>query len=66
MRRLSVLAGAVAAALAVLLARRRGAQRRDRVDLYYDDGSMVSLEGRSPESDRLLTLARETLSAARP
>jgi hypothetical protein len=65
MRRLSVLTAALAAAAAVVLARRRSAQRRERVDLYYDDGSMVSLEGRTAESERLLDLARQTLAVAR-
>ena len=47
------------------LFRRGSAGRRERVDLYYDDGSMVSLGDGSPESGRLLELARETLRTAR-
>jgi hypothetical protein len=46
------------------LIRRRTAQR-ERVDLYYEDGSMVSLSNGSPEAERLLPLARELLRAAR-
>ena len=46
------------------LIRRRTAQR-ERVDLYYEDGSMVSLSNGSPEAERLLPLARELLRGAR-
>jgi hypothetical protein len=44
----------------LLLARRRGAQL-ERVHLYYDDGSMVTLEHSAPEAERLLALARAAL-----
>ena len=47
------------------LYRRRAARRRERVDLYYDDGSMVSHTEGSPGSERLLPLARDVLNAAR-
>jgi hypothetical protein len=48
-----------------VLYRRRLAQRRSRVDLYYESGSMISLDEGSPAAERLLPLARETLQAAR-
>ena len=41
--------------------RRRAA--RERVDLYFEDGSMVSLADGSPEADALLR-SRATLLAA--
>ncbi len=44
--------------------RRRGI-RSERVDLYYEDGSMVSLSNGSPDAERLLPLARELLRRAR-
>jgi hypothetical protein len=44
--------------------RRRAATRRERIDLYYEDGSMISLDEGSPAAGRLLPLARETLRAA--
>jgi hypothetical protein len=44
----------------VYLARRRE-ERRERVHLYYDDGSMVTLEHGAPEADRLLAVARAAL-----
>ena len=51
------------AAAAVLW--RRSRTSRTHVDLYYTDGSMVSLSAGSPEAERLLPLAREVLVAAR-
>ena len=46
--------------------RRRTRARREHVDLYFDDGSMVSLDSGSDESAPLLSLAHEVLAAARP
>ena len=66
-RRLVLLAGLVTgAAAAITLARRGSARRRERVDLYYADGSMVSLDDGSPDAERLLTLGRNALLATRP
>ncbi|HSC92106.1 MAG TPA: hypothetical protein VLB86_10680 [Gaiellaceae bacterium] len=64
--RLRSTAVALVAGLAglTLLRRRRGA-RREHVDLYYGDGSMVSLEAGAPEADRLLAIARDGLAAGR-
>jgi hypothetical protein len=65
-RRLLVLAGVVTGVLAgVAWARRAGARRRERVDLYYADGSMVSLGDGSPDAERLLALGRDALNAVR-
>jgi len=44
---------------------RRRSVRHERVDLYYEDGSMVSLSNGSPDAERLLPLAREILRSAR-
>ena len=44
--------------------RRRTERRRTRVDLYFEDGSMVSLEAGRPDADRMLPLAAEALAAA--
>jgi len=54
--------GSLAGAIAY---RRRFGGRRERLDLYYEDGSIVSLAGGSPEGDELLPLARDVLRAAR-
>ena len=58
---LGVVAGMVAGAAFL----RRRAVPADRVDLYYEDGSMVSLDEGSPDAQRLLPLAREILRGAR-
>ena len=48
-----------------VLYRRSVGRRRQRVDVYFDDGSMVSFVDGSPEADRLLPAARHALVAAR-
>lgn len=45
---------------------RRQTAQRDRADLYYEDGSMLSLSNGSPGAERLLPLAREVLRKSRP
>ena len=47
-----------------VLVRRRAARRRERVDLYAEDGSMISVADGSPEAARLLSLARELIHQA--
>ena len=42
--------------------RRRSARNRTRVDLYFDDGSMVSLATGSPDADALLPTAQQILA----
>ena len=65
-RKLVALLALVAAWIAgAALLRRASRPRRDRVDLYFDDGSMQSLSDGAPEAARLLPLAREALEAAR-
>jgi hypothetical protein len=44
---------------------RRRAVNAERADLYFDDGSMLSLSTGSPGADRLIPLARQVLSDAR-
>ena len=48
-----------------LLYRRRAAQRAPRVELWYEDGSSVTLPAGSAGAGRLLPLAAELLGAAR-
>jgi hypothetical protein len=48
-----------------LLYRRRAARRRERVDLYFEDGSMVSLTEGSDEASAVLPLARRVLETTR-
>ena len=68
MRSRSFLTGflvAAGSALGAVVYRRRASRRRDRVELYFGDGSMVSLYDGSAGADRLLAHARELLAAAR-
>lgn len=65
MRRRSLVGALLGAAWAAALLRRRAAGRGERVDLYYDDGSMVSLADGSPDASPLLALAREAVRAGR-
>ena len=61
MKRLSILL--LAAAGAFVLLRRQKLTRGEHVDLYYEDGSMLSLENGVPDAEQLLTLARDALRA---
>jgi hypothetical protein len=49
----------------IVVYRRRFLTRRERVDLYYEDGSLVSLEQGSEGADTLLPLAHDVLRSAR-
>lgn len=65
-RRLATVIGLATGALAVSAFVRRGAERRrERVDLYFADGSMLSLSDGSADGGRLLPIARDVLRAAR-
>ena len=57
--------GAVVGSAAGAVFLRRRAQSRDRVELYFDDGSLVTVGQGEPEAERLLAPARELLAAAR-
>lgn len=62
------MAGAILAAgsaAGAILYRRRAGRRRERAELYFGDGSMVSLAEGAPGADRLLAQARELLAVAR-
>jgi len=64
MRRRSLLValGALAGAFAVVRHRRAAAPR---VDVFYEDGSMVSLDPSLPQAERMLAAARHALAAVR-
>ncbi len=64
-RLLGVLALLGLTAAGVLVYRRRVASRRERADLYYESGLLLTLAEGSPGADRLLPLARDVLAAAR-
>ena len=66
-RRLFALAGFASGALAGTAAYRHWfGGSRERLDIYFDDGSFVTFAAGSAEGDRLLPLARRVLVAARP
>jgi hypothetical protein len=56
---------ATGSAVGTVLYRRRAARRRERVELYFADGSMISLTQGSTEAERLLGHARRLLATAR-
>jgi len=62
-RRLIALLFAAGSLLGIGLYARRG-RKQERVDLYFADGSMVSVEDDSPQAARLMPLAREAIRAA--
>ena len=65
-RRALALLGFLTGLLAVTAFVRRGTTRRaEHVDLYFADGSMVSLANGSADAQRLLPLARDVIRAAR-
>ncbi|HEY7422358.1 MAG TPA: hypothetical protein VH541_10130 [Gaiellaceae bacterium] len=65
-RRTFAVAGFASGVLAGTAAYRRWfGSSRERLDVYFDDGSFVTFGAGSPEADRLLPLARQVLVAAR-
>ena len=64
-RRALAVGAAIGAAAGALLLRRRAGRSRDRVELYFEDGSLVTFPQGSPEAVPLLLYARELLAAAR-
>ena len=66
MRRRFALAGFASGALAGTAAYRHWfGGSRERLDVYFDDGSFVTFEAGSAEAARLLPVARRVLLAAR-
>jgi hypothetical protein len=56
---------AIVSLVGTVFFRRRAARRRDRVDVYFDDGSMVSLDEASPETAAIFPLVHTILETAR-
>jgi hypothetical protein len=48
-----------------VLYRRSAGRRRERIDVYFGDGSMVSFVDGSSEAGTLLPIVRDALDAAR-
>ena len=62
-RALGLLVAATAAAGAIVVLRRRSTAAAVRADLYFADGSMLSLDDDAPEIDGLMRAARAALGA---
>ena len=63
-RRRAITGLALAASVAGAVLFRRRSRRRERVELYFDDGTTLSLDSGSPEASTVLPLARRILAAA--
>jgi hypothetical protein len=64
-RSLALVLGVLGGLLAGAAYLRRQTAQRERADLYFEDGSMLSLTNGSPGAERLLPLAREVIRTAR-
>ena len=58
---LGILGGILAGAAFI----RRRAVDRERADLYYEDGSMISINNGSADAERLFPLARAVIRSTR-
>ena len=63
-RKIVALALATGSVLGTVFVRRRQARTRTRVDLYFDDGSMLSLPEDNEDVQALLGPARSILAGA--
>ncbi|CAN5262824.1 hypothetical protein BH18ACT12_BH18ACT12_19920 [soil metagenome] len=64
-RSVAVLLGILGGMLAGAAFIRRRAANSDRADLYYEDGSMISIDDGSADAARLFPLAREIIRSTR-
>ncbi len=64
-RSVAAVLGVVGGMLAGAAFIRRQVAHRERADLYFEDGSMLSLSNGSPGAERLLPLAREIIRQTR-
>ena len=64
-RSAALILGAVAGMVAGAAFIRRRTADAERADLYFDDGSMLSLTNGSPGAERLLPLARRIIGETR-
>jgi hypothetical protein len=65
-RSLFALGLAAGSLLGIGLYARRGGRPHERIDLYFADGTLTSLDGGSSEAARLVARARDALRTARP
>ncbi|MDQ2967954.1 MAG: hypothetical protein M3R37_06515 [Actinomycetota bacterium] len=64
-RSVAALLGIVGGLLAGAAFIRRQVAHRERADLYFEDGSMLSLTNGSPGAEQLLPLARDVIRKTR-
>jgi hypothetical protein len=64
-RSAAAILGVVGGMLAGAAFIRRQGGRRERADLYFEDGSMLSLSNGSPGAERLIPLARDIIRQVR-
>jgi hypothetical protein len=62
---LGVLAVGGGVSAGAVFLRRARRKERERLDLYFEDGSVISLGASRPEAARLMPLARRVLASAR-
>jgi hypothetical protein len=65
-RLLALLGFATGVVAGSVVLRRSFGKRRDRVEVYFEDGSMVSYVDGAPEAGSLLQSARDALRTVRP
>ena len=63
-RSLAALLGVAGGMIAGSAFMRRRTALREHVDVYYEDGSMMSLANTSADAEQLIPLARDILRAA--
>lgn len=56
---------ALLAALSAVFIWRRTRKRKEQIELFYEDGSMVSVDPGSPQGSRIVPIAVEAVRAAR-
>ena len=64
-RSVAALLGIIGGMLAGAAFIRRRAVNRERAELYYEDGSMISINNGSVDAERLFPLAREVIRSTR-
>jgi hypothetical protein len=64
-RSIAALLGVAGGMLAGAAFIRRQSAHRERADLYFEDGSMLSLTNGSPGAEQLLPLARDVIRKTR-
>jgi hypothetical protein len=65
-RRSALLLLGVGSAAAAAVGRRLAGRGEERADLYFEDGSMVSLPADAPAAQSLFPIARDLLSTVGP